>query len=330
MPNQHSKWLSGGGKVHIIAVYGGDNASLKAIFPGYVDEKGQFRFINDLDTDFCDIVIQNNCRTDFSVYAEIAKHIIADKSIRGINLINMRAHSYVGAFFSNLLTPSLSYGYKAYSIFQVDTRNGEEHYLDTLRHLNAKERHRVKKVANKMTDTTFSIFRADKEYPKDALCELMQQMIATGIREDDYLSKMESLVEKLYSLGLLTIGITSVNDRPLAANIFIRKGNAGEYINWLVFYTDKQYNLWNLLQCIEYISNHGGGTFNFARGTYEYKMRNFRPTLQTLYRFDYSKSMLGSIKVSMKQLNYFVRILGKRIVEEDNNSFLAKFVSYLK
>lgn len=309
-----NSWQFSHGKkdsLHIVVVIRQKDKLVQAIFPCYIDGKGALRFVNDRDSDFCGPIIHKGFVGDYHVYEEFSDHVKAQKEIHHVRFENLVAQNAVLGYLRYFFTGAVVYNNNAYSILQIEQRKGDDHFTKALPVLNATERNRIKKVYNKLKISTFVRFDGDVDYPEKELEILMQSMVEAGIREMDYQKTFVPLLKTLYKEKMLLIGVTYLDGQPLAANIFLKGEN--EYINWLVFYTDKQYNLWNVLQHIEYFSETGA-VLNFARGLYEYKMRNFRPVIYTLYSLRYSASTLGTLNDIRYVGWHFFRKLVKRII----------------
>ena len=310
----YSSWLQiGEGNLYVLVVSDDSDDVIDAIFPFFIDKSGTLRFINDLHSDFCNALVRNELQWDYRLYEQAVKHIQSDKLIKSVLLKNLKASDAMLSIFDVLFPSSLTFANNAYSVLQIEQRKGDDHFTKALPVLNATERNRIKKVYNKLKSSEFKIFNGDMDYPEKELEALMLSMIEAGIREQDYLKQFAPLLKTLYQERQLLIGVTYMDSQPLAANIFLK--GEDEYINWLVFYTDKQYNLWNVLQHVEMFSETGA-VLNFARGLYEYKMRNFRPVVHDLFTFNYSKTIGGDIKILYLFIYYQLRQLAKRIITD--------------
>jgi len=280
--------------IHIVCYYRQKDNSLRAIFPWYIDKKKTLRFINDIHTDFCNAIVHKESVGDYHLWEDVSEYIKNNPAIKRVRLDNVMPDSYLLAYFRYFLRPSIVFCNNAYSILNIDKRQPDQNFLYTIQLPNSTERNRLKKICNKMDDTEFEAYKLPLSYPKEIIDNLMAQMVQSKIRIEIYFSQIRNVVESLYAAGLLLVCVTVKNGQPLSANLFLKEELSNEYYNWLVLYTDKQYNLWNVLQIIELISAESG-KLNFCRGTYEYKMRNFRPQLHNLYTLRYSKHVLACV-----------------------------------
>jgi len=308
------------GNIHVVCYYRQKDNSLQAIFPWYVDKKKTLRFINDIHTDFCNGIVRKESIGDYHLWDDVSEHIKTDPNIRRVRFDNVMPNSYMLAYFGYFLKPAVIFCNNAYSVLSVDKRQSDQNFLYTIQLPNSTERNRLKKICNKMDDTEFEVYKLPSSYPKEILDNLMAQMVKSKIRIETYFSQIRNVVESLYAAGLLLVCVTKKNGQPLSANLFLKEELSNEYYNWLVFYVDKQYNLWNVLQSVEYISTEGGN-LNFCRGTYEYKMRNFRPQLHNLYTLRWSKSLWGQIRDIADMSFYQLKQVVKKSIKDKMRIF---------
>ena len=71
-------------------------------------------------------------------------------------------------------------------------------------------------------------------------------------------------------------------------------------MRWVILYKSTQFNLWNYARYIVEKSRIGESIIDFGRGGYDYKMSNFRPQIENLYRFMASKTKWGNWYVLFK------------------------------
>jgi len=268
-----------------------------AIFPLYLDKHRTLRFINDRHSDFCGPIIAKEAIGDFHMCEEISNHIKESKLIKRVRLENMR-YDLFQTSLQFQLKGSLLYSYSRYSYFNVPKAGTDKSAIDSLCQLDKKEKYRLKNIASKMekAQAEWRSFDADKHdvWPEDLIKTLTDSMIKAGIRKKRYFSaKYLSFIKGVYQSGALLISATYLNGQPASTNLYLK--NKTEYIDWMAFYTEPSNNTWNLLQFLTWLHNNTGGTLNFARGIYMYKLHNFRPALASLDRLHYSKSIIGKI-----------------------------------
>lgn len=310
--NSWEQMTSNSGELHIIVLVRQNDQMIQAIFPCFIDKKKCLRFINDRHSDFCGAIIREEFIDDYHLYAELYRYYQTNKTIRRIQLINICETNPLFANLAFSFKGSINRVVNMYSDFPVSPTNDSQlSFVNGMSRLNAKEKDRLKNVLRKASNMSLRVFKCGTEtFPNSIVSGLIQHMIDSGIRNTDYFDMpMMSLFKCLYDAGLLTVFASYENEQPVAANLFLTNNN--QYIDWIALYSEKRYNLNNLLQVVEYISNTGGGVLNFARGTYEYKMHNFRPSLHFLFGIFHSKSVFGKISDLWNAVGYFLRQIAK-------------------
>ena len=287
------------GAPHIIAWQskGGKITGAQAIFPCWIDRKGTLRFVADAHTDFCGPLVDPSCAGGYHLCEELAEHILATPQIRRVRLENIRSRLFQSGLQYHLKGCVL-FGYRKYSVMKVPAIGGAKSAIDALAHLSTKEKYRLKNIASKMdaAGVDFRLFDSNEAWPAELIGTLTQSMVAAGIRKPEYFSPgFLDFLKGVYDAGLMVVCATFRDGTPLACNLLLRGGASGELIDWIALYDDPVSNGWNLLQCIRWVSAQGGGTLNFARGVYMYKMHNYRPALYDLDRLRWSRSRLGRL-----------------------------------
>lgn len=303
-------------RLHIILIYCQKDKKLQAIFPCVIHKNGILHFINGIHSDFCGALIHNDFVKDYHLYKEFSEYIRNNQEIQGFVFDNLKEDNY--------LTGILGYLFKgaqtritnrwSYLTFYKD-KNDKEMFLSSMQQLSSKDRYRLKNIQKKSQNLKFQLFRVhESPYPKRIVEDIIDTMITSKIRTEAYFSeKFKALLENVYEEGLLTIGCSFEGENPIAANLYLINGK--EYIDWLAIYKDGKYNISNLLQMMERIYINGGGTFNFARGLYDYKISNFRPEIHNLYRIEYSKSNKGQMMILKSFYWYYLKVFLKVILK---------------
>lgn len=307
-----------GCELYILCYYRQLDSSLQAIFPFYVDKHHTLRFINDEHTDFCDCIISNESVGDYHLWQDVSETIAHNNSVRRICLMNLRCDSPLLPYLRYFLRPAIAYCSNSFSVLNVNPLVGDEHFLDSIDSLNSKERAKLKNVWRKMPDNcSLRIYsrEVDIVFPRRELDDLVSAMVSQGLRSYDYFSDtMISLFEELYAAGLLQVYFSMLGDTPVAANLCLIDKTGDIIIDWIALYKDKRNNLDNLLQIIGYISQNGG-SINFARGVYKYKIHNFHPMIYDLFTLRWSKSVLGQIRDIWAMSYYQLRQVAKKIIK---------------
>ena len=305
---------SNGCKLFVVCYYNPRNNLLQAIFPWYIDVNHTLRYINDTHTDFCGAIVHKEVVGDYHLWEDVVDSIKNESDIKRVCLDNLSVTSVSIDYFRLFLCPSVVYCKNAYSVLSIDKKQEGHSFIYALNLSNAIDRNRIKKMVNKMEDVELNVYTSPQPYPMSSIASLMDSMLKQGIREAVYFNEVRGLIEKLYDAGLIYIYITSKNGSLLAANVFLKNKVDDIYYNWLVFYEDRQFNLWSLLQSIESISEEGG-CLNFCRGTYEYKIRNFRPRVHNLYTLRWSRHIPGQLQDIWSILYYQLRQVAKKIIK---------------
>lgn len=284
-----------------------------AIFPFCIDSKKCLRFINEDHSDFQTALIIGSAKTDLKMYEEVYGLIKSQPNIQRICLNHLRHSDLLLHYFGHISSYSHLYGTESYSYLPIfPSQDGGDSFIDSLRHLTAKERNRLKNIEKKATDLSFKIISIDCEaYPEKEVNELVQIMIKKGIRSTAYFSdSLLGFIKDLFQAGVLKIGMI-YQGKDLGSISFFYQSKDGMCIQWIIIYSDKAYNLQAKLKIINSVYESGGGVFNFGRGTYAYKIQHFRPIIQNLFCVDIPfrrkarmMLMLDSIKEFNKKIMY--------------------------
>ena len=247
-------------KLYII-IYRTNDKELQAIFPFYINGKGFLKFINDRHTDFSNSPI-----------------LAYWKVFQGNAFVfSQTEHSWLNC-------P------KSESIFSE------------FRHLNAKERKRLVTLDKKSVQCNMKIFNiANEPYPEHVINRIIQLMIDSGLRSSSYLNDtMRLFMRKLYENGLVELPVLYDNGEPISLGFVFVNEQRTYSMRWVILYKSGQFNLWNNVRYIVEKSQIGSSVVDFGRGGYDYKMQNFRPQVENLYRFMASKTKWGNWYVLFK------------------------------
>ena len=306
------------GTLHIVVIVRQKDKYVQAIFPCYIDGKGALRFINDRDSDFCGPIIHRDFVGDYHVYEEFSDYVKEQKEIRHVRLENLVAQSAILGYLRYFFTGAVVLNNNTYSIVNVDKLNNQpKGAIDCIGTLNSKEKYRLVNIQKKMDGESLKVYERSNgdDYPTEVVNTLIDGMVAKGIRERQYFNgDFQTLFKSLYDAGILQVAVTMKDNEPIAANICLTMGQ-NKVIDWISIYSERHYNLHNLLQMISRISEEGG-ELNFARGSYEYKIHNFRPVIYNLYSLRYSRTTLGTLNDICHVSWPFIRKLVKRIVKK--------------
>ena len=285
-------WARPNDQLYIITIYRqSDNVPL-LLLPSYLDNKGNLRFITELFGDFCSPLYNYRIEEEYNVFEELSDYICNTKKISGFTFSNVKPGNPLCSYLNQRINKSVCLSQNGYSYFDVNpVSKTESDAIITLS--NAKDRNRVKKIVNKMGQVSYHIYpeTTQMEFPRMVVEDLMKEMINKGLRTANYFSTSFKLfVEDLYKERLICIITTEEENVVRSASISFVSPKCNEYIQWLALYTEKQYNIWNILNLVNSLRHSEGGRVNFARGIYEYKNRNFRPRINNLMVIKYKKS----------------------------------------
>ena len=298
----------------VILYYQNQEKALSAIFPFCIDSKNCLRFINEDHSDFQTAIVKELVKADLKMYEEVYEFIKKQPNIQRICLNHLRHDDLLLHYFGHVSSYARLYGTESYSYLPISNQGKEGSFIDTLRHLTAKERNRLKNIEKKAMDLSFKILSADNDgYPEKEVNELVQIMIKNGIRSTAYFTdNLLRFIKDLYQAGVLKIGM--IYRGELGSISFYYQCNNGMCIQWIIVYSDKTYNLQAKLKIINSVYESGGGIFNFGRGTYAYKIQHFRPIIQNLFCVDIPfrrkarmMLMLDSLKEVNKKILYNIK-----------------------
>lgn len=298
----------------VILYYQNQEKVPSAIFPFCIDSKNCLRFINEDHSDFQTAIVKELVKADLKMYEEVYEYIKQQPNIQRVCLNHLRHDDLLLHYFGHVSSYARLYGTESYSYLPISNQGGGS-FIDSLRHLTAKERNRLKNIEKKATDLSFRIISvANDAYPEKEVNELVRVMINNGIRSTAYFSdNLLGFIKDLYQAGVLTIGMIYKGESLGSISFFYQCKN-GMCIQWIIVYSDKAYNLQAKLKIINSVYESGGGIFNFGRGTYAYKIQHFRPIIQNLFCVDIPFRrkarmllMLDSLKEVNKKIVYNIK-----------------------
>ncbi|WP_279209734.1 hypothetical protein [Bacteroides nordii] len=292
--------------------YRNPNNQLQAILPTYL-YSGELSFINDRNTDFCDIIIDENAKKH-DIFSELFDFIQHDDNVKSITLDNIRPGSLLLPYFRIYSRSSLIYCINEYSYLSCCPL---ANVYDNFCNLNNDKKKKLKKIVATTKEYTFQMFKKklEHQFPKKQLLEISSVMVKKGLRSaNTFNDSFWSFVEACFDSNLIEIGILEEEGNPVSAGMVFFNKNIS--VRWVILYTEPKYNLWNnthyiINKCSTISSNY---EINFGRGGYDYKINNFKPELSLLYRLSYSKTICGGISQTFKALFYFFKLIIKPII----------------
>lgn len=271
-----------------------------AIFPFILNKNGILNFINAPHTDFCGALI-NQSFCHYNLFDEFADFIKKDDTVKGFVLENINSDNPLISVLKPYFAYYISYSNNYFSTFPIYQRDSDRDALDSIRFIQSKRRGKLRKIykdAGEKCSLEYFIREKGMPFPEECITNLADIMTANGIRANDYLSaKMFKFIKNLYESGTLDVAILSQDNSPVACSFIFSDEKNSEYIEWIVLYRDKSWNVTLCLWLTEYFYSLGKPvTFNFARGIYDYKMTNFRPDVKALFCLRIAKTRWGHIR----------------------------------
>ncbi len=257
-------------KLNIIFIKNGDKAV--CICPFYSDKNGVLRFINDIHSDFCDILLDNQF-----TFKEIS---LIEKSIMSYRFINIKKDSQLLKVFKN---NNFKYVYKENNarFSYINLLKGE--FPENNKNLKSKYRHRIRGVVKKNKQSRHMILSyKEQEFPLDEIVLLRDKMIKLNYRNKEYLdSFLIGLLKDLYEKNELIVSKITKNEKIQALSFILVQKN--QYLIWIdMFDNSKMINIFNYISLLTNLSAKSNVEFHFGRGDYDYKIKNFCPVVDDL------------------------------------------------
>lgn len=297
-------------RLHVILVYDGEN-HLQAILPMYIDGKGWLRFINDADSDFCDMIVDAAAvRSSVKLMTECVEHIRECKEICGLRLVNLRPDSWLLNILKILEPACFVYSSSEHTYLQC-RQNADP--IDGLRQLDGHARHRLRVIMKKQSDKSFEVLsRENSAFPQEMLEQMRQQMIDSGMRSPKWFPAASlALVRDMYEAGMLEIPVVKDGETPLVAGLNYVDNSRHRLMLWIILYRHADDNLLNNLLYFEYKVREGDVVYDFGRGGYDYKIVNFKPEVSNLYTLLCPRTFAAKLKVFGKVVEYLWKKLKK-------------------
>lgn len=294
-----------GYSLFVILFYQNQEKTPCAIFPFCIDSRNCLRFINEDHSDFQTVIAKKSAKADIKMYEEVYGYIKSQPNIQRICLNHLRHDDLLLHFLGHVSSYARLYGTESYSYLPISPNQGEgSSFIDSLHHLTAKERNRLKNIEKKSSDLSFKIISIESDdYPEKEVNKLVHIMIGKGIRSTEYFTdNLLGFIKDLYQAGVLKIGMIYQGQDLGSISFFYQCKNA-MCIQWIIVYSDKAFNLQAKLKIINSVYENGGGIFNFGRGTYAYKIQHFRPIIQNLFCVDIPFRRKARMMLMLESLN---------------------------
>ena len=256
-------------KLNIILVY--HEQTIVAICPFYIDKLKRLRFINDIHTDFCDILVTkkiefNNVLKSLN-FINSYSFINLNKNSHLLKIIDVNHFSYVQKHQS------------FYSYLNLEKGSFPQNHLI----LKSKQKSEFRRIAKKHIDSIHLVLSASNHtFPVNEINTLRNKMISSKIRKTSFLNlKILKLIELLYINNELIISMIK-NDYCIQAISFVLKKD-NNYLFWIDMYdSSKMINIFNYIKFISKMSSKKDVNIHFGRGDYFYKLNNFKPKIENL------------------------------------------------
>lgn len=244
---------------------------ITSILPFYIDKYKRLRFINDIHSDFCDIL--SKLDIDFN---RVNQFIQSEFRIKSVHLINLRKDSnLINDFLSDNLVES-----EKYSVITLEKGS----FPDNFARYRSKQKTEFKRIVKINKGKTHQILNFPEDaFPERNIDELRKKMIGFGIRNESFLPTSQvKLIKQLYHEKLLSISVVKSNTSFNAISFILN--DQCQRIIWIdMFDESKMVNLFNYISLVSSFSEKDSININFGRGTYGYKISNFLPEIKSLY-----------------------------------------------
>ncbi len=267
--------------------------------PLYNDKTNTLRFINDVHSDFCDIILDKEIDLN-----NLLQFILNDCNQKKLQLINLKENSILTQFnnYRNQYNFSFSVSEK-YSDLEVD----KGIFPGNCNKLLSKQKTEIRRIKKKNPNYKHEVLSVIYcTFPTNEILILKEKMIKNSSRNNSFLPLSQlNLIKKLYDNQYIEISL--IKDNDVKAISFIMK-NKNESMFWIDLYDDVQMvNLYNYISYISLKSVDNKVSINFGRGMYNYKISNFAPDIRELYALHIFSSK--SLKISYIIKSYVLGLI---------------------
>lgn len=259
------------------------------LFPGYIDQKGCLRFINDTHSDMGGCVVTPGAKVHYA-FKEIAEAIKEDKRIKSVWLQKMPGGSETLDALGVFLKGAVIYRDNAYSWSESEKC---EDFIVAQAQLKSKDKADLKAIRRKVEkDCSLEVLKGGTDqYPGEIVSALVEHMKAEN-RSDAFFPKgMLEFTREIFAAGLSDVMILRRAGEAIALNFLLKKGE--EYLSWIFLYTDARASSMMYVKYLTERAKESAFRFNFGVGVYDYKIGSFRPRTKLTFSLRYHKSFLG-------------------------------------
>lgn len=300
--------------IYVIMVKDDASNQWIAIFPFVLDKKGILRYVNARHTDFCTpiVVPQYN---HYNLYKELAECISENDKIKGLVLENVTSYNVLTGVLKPYFRYTITHDINHYPKLPIYQAKDDKDSVSAFRFLRSQQIKKLRKIQKQIeSNCSFEIRRATDgdEYPQKEVETLVAQMLKAAIRDKSYFSdEMLAFWRDLYEKGVLVAALLYENDEIRTCNFMYYDEKRNEYIKWIMLYKENSWNMKINIMIADYLYNNGGGTINFARGIYDYKLTNFHPDVKPLFCVRIAKTRWGHFRNIMSTALHYAKPIVK-------------------
>jgi hypothetical protein len=286
-------------KPFIICYY--EDGKLVEIWPLEL-KKNKLIFINDTHADFCDIISETDSLTIINFLKE-------NKLASQLRLKNLKKDSITIKKTGSIKVKDVSFILN-YSLLKLEK---SDNFPSNFNHFVYRQKRRLKRILKKYNHKTVLYEIESSKFPIQKIKKLRKQMIELEFRNNNFLDEdLISLIEKLYTSGSLIVNEVVVDNNTTAISFIFKKNYY--YSFWIDLFNDqKMMNLVNNTAFIKEITKENSASFNFGRGDYSYKIKNFGPEVIPLFELNtYSTEVEKYLSLFLKSVQLVLKKLYKK------------------
>ena len=297
-----------------------------AIFPLIIDKEKRLRFIADIHTDYSKILTADLNLSDIHDISNTFFNIVNNCENKTIELKNINQNdtliNYLQLPFDNK-----KIFYQSNGCSHLEVTPVKDNFFGSFTHLKSKKRSELKRVYKKYSDFTSSILTKETHtFPLDKIKSISTEMTESGLREETFLNDdLINIISVLFEKGYLIIhAIENESGETIAMN-FVLISSKNSYLLWIDIYKDLQYiNIFSYIAFMKRMTETVNEkiTFDFGRGLYDYKIKNFLPEIEQQYTFFFSKQTIDFVV-------YLLKLVSKKSIMnfyKKNKTLIKKFI----
>ncbi len=277
------------------------------ILPLYIDHKKHSRFLQAGSVDYLDALYNENDSDIIFYIKSFSEYIIKNKKIHAFTLNNLKKESKIISILPYF------YKKKKYCLMQNDVFTFiDKERFDSKRYLNniKSSRYNGLKKVDQTIQTEFEIFDIDKHgFPTEIINTLLRKMVENGIRESTIYERQLEFMKKLYQKNQIFFIAQRLKNDYISISCLVRLKDTRVMV-WMDIYnpTIKNVNIKNYINIIKFCQKNNFD-FDMGTGAYPYKIRNFSPSLDSLFTFYFYKNTYTFIYYFFRKI--VAKVLGK-------------------